>query len=40
MINQEQIDLMIFEAQAIVHDILKDLDEEEVDDGEDSETVV
>ena len=38
MINQEQIDIMIFEAQAIVHELVKEIEEEEVDSGEESET--
>jgi len=37
MINKEQIDIIIFESQATVHELLKELEEEEADSGE-SET--
>ena len=36
MITQEELDIMVFEAQANVHEIMKEITEEEVeDDGED-----
>ena len=33
MISQEELDRMIFDAQVQVHDMMKELEEKEVDDG-------
>jgi len=39
MITKEEIDTMIFEAQAKVHDLVKEIEEKEEDSGEESETI-